>query len=72
MYIHMYVCIYKTESNCAIIDCNLSKKHKLSLSKTKSAESCCFDFCQKILQKFFEKNLTISVTMKVNFELLIQ
>ena len=29
----------KTRSNCAIIGCNLSKKHKLTLHKTQNGES---------------------------------
>ena len=29
----------KTRSNCAIIDCNLSKKHKLTLYKAQNGES---------------------------------
>ena len=29
----------KTRSNCAIIGCNLSKKHKLTLYKTQNGES---------------------------------
>ena len=29
----------KTRSNCAIIDCNLSKKHKLTQYKTQNGES---------------------------------
>ena len=44
----------KTRSNCAIIDCNLSKKHKLILYKTQNGEPNCidykffFDFCQEL------------------------
>ena len=37
----------KTRSNCAIIGCNLSKKHKLTLYKTQNGESNYVD------QKFF-------------------
>ena len=29
---------YKTSSNCVIIGCNLSKKHKLKLCKTQNGE----------------------------------
>ena len=31
----------KAKSNCAIIGCNLSKKHKLTLHRTQNGESIC-------------------------------
>ena len=34
----------KTRSNCAIIDCNLSKKHKLILYKTQNGEPNYVDY----------------------------
>ena len=33
-----FLCPNKTRSNCAIICCNLSKKHKLTLYKTQNRE----------------------------------
>ena len=33
----------KTRSNCAMIGCNLSKKHKVALYKTQNRESNCVD-----------------------------
>ena len=53
----------KTESNCAKIGCNLSKKHKLTLYKTQSGEPNFVDhkfliFCQELpVQKLGDRHL---------------
>ena len=53
----------KTRSNSAIIDCNLSKKHKLILYKTQNGEQnyvdykVLFNFCQELrVQKLGDRN----------------
>ena len=53
----------KTGSNCAIIGCNLSKKHKLSLYKTQNKElnevdhKFLFHFCQVLpVQKLGDRH----------------
>ena len=53
----------KTRSNCAIIDCNLSKKHKLILYKTQNGEpnyvdyKFFFNFCQELpVQKLGDRH----------------
>ena len=46
----------KTRSNCAIIGCNLSKKHKLSQYKTQNKESNYVD--HKFFFNFYQERPT--------------
>ena len=54
-----FLCQYanKTRSNCAIIGCNFSKKHKLTLYKTKNGESNYVD--HKFFFDFYQSYLSV-------------
>ena len=47
----------KARSNCAIIDCNLSKKHKLTQYKTQNGESNYVD--HKFFFNFYQELLPV-------------